>query len=110
MQYVDESDKKPSSKMTPPQCKRVPGIKLEESESSDSESEDEEEVVADQVPSFVEIVVHHPPAPVRFSFKRTIDEQLKEYANGELVVDDPVVRRALDALLDDSSDDETIPL
>ena len=38
--------------------------------------------------------------------KRTIDEELKMYANGELVVDEPVKRNAFDALLDSDSEEE----
>ena len=36
--------------------------------------------------------------------KRTIDGQLKLYANGELVVNDEVTRRMFDALLDCEED------
>ena len=101
LRRVNESDKKPVPRKLSFPCRKSSRIKVESDESdrerledTDSDSDEEEASVVDQVPS---ASVH---------VKRTIDEELKMYANGELVVDEPVKRKAFDALLDSDSEEE----
>ena len=86
LRRVNESDKKPVPRKLSFPCRKSSRIKVESDESdretladdTDSDSDEEEASVVDQVPS---ASVH---------VKRTINEELKMYANGELVVDEPV--------------------